>query len=157
MKHSNLHFFLIFSLLLVLFSSSCQKEEQHPVPNVYINFIINLQDDPEFYHLRFQGTSVVITSSTIGTLSLGFNDNGIIIYNAGDGEFYAFDRTCPHDLPESIAVESDGNNLATCPQCGSIYVFPSMGAPTLDSPAKWPLKTYHAFYNPNTGDLKISN
>ena len=157
MKHSNLHFFLIFSLLLSLFSSSCEKEEQHPVPDVYVNFIINLQDDPEFYSLRFQGASVTITRSTIGALSVGYNDNGIIIYNAGDGEFYAFDRTCPHDMPESIAVESDGNNLAICPQCGSKYVFPSMGAPSLDSPAKWPLKTYHAFYNPNTGDLKISN
>jgi len=158
MKHSNLHFFLIFSLLLVLISSSCKKEERHPIPNVYVNFTINLQSDPEFFRLRAQGTSIIITSSTLGIFNLGYNNNGVIVYNAGDGEFNAFDRTCPHDLPESIIIETDNlSGFATCPQCGSVYVFPSGGQPTLDSPARWPLKTYHAFYNPNTGDLIISN
>ncbi len=144
--------------MLLLISSSCKKEEHHPIPDVYVNFMINLNTDPEFFHLRAQGTSAVITSSTIGAFNLGYDNNGIIIFNAGDGEFYAFDRTCPYDIPESIIVETDGlSGLATCPHCGSVYVFPSLGVPTLDSPAKWPLKKYNAFYNPNTGDLIVSN
>ena len=158
MRNSKLHLFLVFSLVFTLISTSCEKEERHPIPDVYVNFMINLKTDPEFFILRAQGTSVVINSSTIGLLSLGFDDNGVIIYNAGDGEFYAFDRTCPYDIPESIAVETDGlNGLATCPQCGSVYVLPSIGIPTIDSPSRWPLKKYNAFYNPNTGKLIVSN
>jgi len=157
MKYSKLRIFLISTLVLCSFLG-CRKEEQHPIPDVYVNILINIQTDPEYYFLQAQGSSVVINSSAIGTISLGYNDNGIIIYNAGNEEFYAFDRTCPHDIPESIIVETDGiSGFATCPQCGSVYVFPSMGLPTLDSPSRWPLKTYNAFYNPNTGDLIVTN
>ena len=62
---------------------------------------------------------------------------------------------CPDN--KNIAVEISGDNLATCPSCGSVYVLSSIGAPTLDSPAKWPLKKYQAIYNPNNGELIISN
>jgi nitrite reductase/ring-hydroxylating ferredoxin subunit len=155
--NSKLRIFLILCLLIYV-NSECKKEEQHPIPDVYVNFLINIQTDPEYFFLLTQGNSIVINSSEIGALSLGYNNNGIIIYNSGDGEFYAFDRTCPHDIPESIVVETDGiSGFATCPQCGSVYVFPSMGLPTVDSPSRWPLKKYNAFYNPNTGDLLVTN
>lgn len=159
MKNSNLHLFLVISLLLLLISSNCEREEKHPIPDVYVHFIINLQTDPEFFRLRSQGASAIITSTDIGVFNLGYDNNGIIVYNAGDGEFYAFDRTCPYDIPESIAVETEDalSAFATCPRCGSVYVFPSLGVPTIDSPSKWPLKKYNAIYNPNTGDLRVSN
>jgi hypothetical protein len=157
MRKSKIHFFTIPLLFLVLFSS-CRREDEHPIPNVYINFTINPLYDPEFYFLQTQGSSVVVKSYTIGALSLGYNDNGVIIYNSGFYEFLAFDCTCPYDLPVNVAVEiSEIDGVATCPVCGSQYVFPSMGVPTMDSPAKWPLKEYNTFYNPNTGDLVISN
>ncbi len=115
-------------------------------------------DDPEFYFLQTQGSSAIIESFTIGALSLGYNNNGVIIYNEGFNEFVAFDCTCPFDLPSNVSVElSEIDGVATCPVCSSQYVFQSMGVPTLDSPAKWPLKEYNTFYNPNTGDLIISN
>jgi len=158
MKQSNLHFFPIISFFLIIISASCKPEEQHPVPDVYVNFSINLSDDPEFYILRSQGTSVIITSSTIGAYSLGYDDNGIIIYNAGSEEFYAFDRTCPFDLPESVAIEIDGSGtFGTCPRCSSIYIFSGMGLPGTGSSSNWPLKSYTTSYNPNTGDLFVSN
>jgi hypothetical protein len=145
-------------LLLIFFSSSCKREEPHPIPDVYVNFSINLFDNPEFYYLREQGSTAVIYSSTIGVLGLGYNNNGVIIYNNGDGEFFSFDCTCPYDIPSNVAVDAtDQSGIATCPVCGSRYVFPSMGAPTTDSPSHWPLKEYNAFYNPNTGNLVISN
>ena len=157
MRSSKIHFFTIPILFLVFFSS-CKKEEENPVPYVYVNFTINLMNDPEFFFLQTQGSTAVIKSSTIGAISLGYNDNGVIIYNEGFYQFLAFDCTCPYDLPSNVAVKaSEFDGVATCPVCGSKYVFSSSGVPTLDSPAKWPLKEYKAFYNPNTGDLVISN
>jgi hypothetical protein len=158
MRNSKIILFLIYTSWIVLISSSCEEERQHPVPDVYVNFVINLSSDPEFLFLRTQGASAIITSSTIGALSLGYLNNGIIIYNAGDGEFMAFDRTCPYDLPESFVVETETySGMATCPNCGSIFVFPSMGAPTTDSPSNWALKQYAVMYNPNTFELLVSN
>jgi hypothetical protein len=116
-----IHFFTVFILVILNFSS-CKREDQHPVPDVYVNFTINLMDDPEFFQLRTQGNAVIIKSSTIGTLSLGYNNNGVLIYNNGDGEFYAFDCTCPYDLPVNVAVElSNISGIAVCPVCASQY------------------------------------
>jgi hypothetical protein len=158
MRHSKIHFFTVFILLPVFFSLSCKPEQQHPIPDVYVNFVLNLEDSPDFYFLRTQGSTAVVYSYTIGVLSLGFNNNGIIIYNNGDNEYFAFDCTCPYDLPENVAVDvSDQNGIATCPVCGSQYVLPSMSAPTTDSPSQWPLKEYNAYYNPNTTDLIVTN
>jgi hypothetical protein len=159
MRYSKIHFFTIFIVLPVIFYSSCKPEQQHPIPEVYVNFTINLEDSPDFYFLLTPSSAAIVYSYDIGgAISLGFNNNGIIIYNNGDGEFYAFDCTCPHDLPENAAVDvSAQNGMATCPRCGSQYVFPSMGAPTTDGPSHWPLKEYNAYYNPNTTDLLVTN
>lgn len=158
MKYSKLILFLIYSIWAGLISSSCEQPREHPIPDVYVSFSIDLYNDPEFFRLNTQGASAVITSSTLGALSLGYLNNGIIIYNAGDGEFLAYDRTCPHDLPESVALEVEAYSVfATCPVCGSEYVFTSMGAPSYGSPSNWALKSYQAVFNPNTGILMVSN
>ncbi len=156
MRSSNLLYFSIICTVFLFFSSSCERYEQHPIPSVYVNFTINILYDPEFMRLQAQDNSMVITNNMLGILALGYNNNGVIVYNAGD-KFYAFDRTCPYDYPENVVVESNGSNMATCPVCGSVFVFPSMGAPTTDGPATFPLKEYKAYYNPNTGDLNVFN
>lgn len=158
MRYSKLMLFLVYSIWIALISSSCEEERQHPIPDVYVNFSINLFNDPEFFRLRNQGATVVVTNTTLGALNLGYLNNGIIIHNGGDDEFFAYDRTCPYDLPEGIAIETEPySSIGTCPKCGSMYVFLSMGAPTTDSPSPWPLKRYSTVYNPNTGELFISN
>ncbi len=157
MRNSKIHFFTIPLFFIYIFSS-CGNNDDHPIPDINVDFSINLVYDPEFFYLQTQGSAGIIHSSDIGYLSLGYNDNGIIIYNAGFNEFYAFDCTCPYDLPDNVAVElSEINGIAVCPVCSSQYVFPSMGVPTLNSPARWALKEYKAYYNPNTGDLFVSN
>lgn len=139
-------------------SSSCEKQQQHPVPSAYANFSINILTDPEFIRLNVPGNSMEILNYMVGAFTLGYDNNGVIVYNAGDGEFHAFDRTCPYDMPLSIAVETDGTSLyVTCPECGTEYVLPSMGNPTLDGPGIWPLREYKAFFNENTGILNVYN
>lgn len=158
MRQSKIHIFLLTFMLFVCLSSSCEKQQQHPVPSSYVNFTINLQTDSEFIRLTAPGNSMEISYQMVNTFTLGFDNNGVIVYNAGDGEFYAFDRTCPYDMPNSVAVETDGTGvLATCPVCGTEYVFPSMGTPTFDGPGTWPLREYKVYYNQNNGVLSVYN
>ena len=158
MRYSKLHFFVVLPILIFLIWISCKPEERHPIPEVYVNFTINILSDPEFYSLRTPGNSAVITNSTLGYLSLGYSNSGVIVYNAGDGEFFAFDRTCPHDIPKIVVVQIEPAGIyAECPECGSMFVLPSMGYPSIGSPSKWPLKEYSAIYNPNTGEIYITN
>jgi hypothetical protein len=106
------------------------------------------------------GNSMEITNHPNGNPTIGYDNNGIIVYNNGDEyeTYYAFDRTCPNDLPESVAVSLDDSKAtATCPKCGSVFVLPSEGLPSSGSVSKHALKKYRTYFNPNTGELIISN
>jgi len=158
MVFSKIHIFLFLSLATSLICAGCKKEERHPVPDVQVYFHINLQSDPEFFQLLTSGSSMVITSTMLGVSYIGYNNNGVIVYCGGDGEYLAYDRTCPYDMPKSIQVTTDGSSgVAVCPSCNSTYVFASRGAPTTNSSAHWPLKEYRTSFNPNTGDLVVSH
>jgi hypothetical protein len=144
-------------IVLASLSLSCEKAIQQPIPNVYVSFTINILSDPEFIMLQAQGNSIIITNNTIGAQTLGYNNNGVIIYNAGGDSFFAFDCSCPFDYPNNFKVTTDGDGVAFCPKCKSQYVLQSSGIPTTAGPATVPLKEYKATYNPNTGDLSVYN
>ena len=150
MKHSNVHFFYLSCIFLFLNSSSCVKDKENIFPYVFVNFTININTDPEFIRLQAQNNYLLILYHTIGYTSLGYGNNGIIVYNAAGGNFYAFDATCPYDLPETIGV-------VECPKCHSRYVLSGTGMPTIKGPASYPLHEYRAYCNPTTGDLNVRN
>ena len=158
MIYSKIHIFLLTSVILTFLYSSCEKQQQHPVPSGLANFTINIETDPEFFLLNAIGHSMEISNTMVNTFNLGFDNNGVIVYNAGDAEFYVFDRTCPYDMPKSIAVETNTTSgIATCPECGTEYILPSMGSPTFEGPGTWPLREYKAYFNINTGELQVYN
>jgi hypothetical protein len=135
-----------FFLFIILFTAtSCNGKYNDVIPDVYVDFFIDLVYDPLFYDLTAAGNSVVITSSTNnwGTRSAGYDGNGIIVYYSGD-DYYAYDRTCPYCYKlggQSVAVEIDGI-YAVCPECGTNYALPSYGTPT-SGPGEYMLKNYH--------------
>jgi Rieske Fe-S protein len=158
MKHSNVHFFCLICILLLSISSSCDKNKANNFPYVYVNFNINIETDPEFIGLQAQGNSQIIYYYTLGLTSLGLGNKGIIVYNAAGGDFYAFDATCPFDLPETYGVEiTKTDGVFECPKCHSRYVLSGEGMPTVKGPAVYPLHQYQSYFNPNTGDLNVRN
>ncbi len=157
MKHSNLQLFYLTCIVLTFLSSSCEKSKIQPIPNVYVSFSINIQTDPQFIMLQAQGNSMVIQYYDIGEISLGYNNNGIIVYNAGGEQFYAYDCTCPYDYPNSIKIKTDGDGIATCPQCKSVFLLQGNGQPSTNSVSTYSLKEYRTSYNPNTGELYVYN
>jgi Rieske Fe-S protein len=158
MKHSNVHFFYLICIFLFLNSSSCVKDKENIFPYVYVNFTINLYSDPEFIKLLAQGNSQQIFYYTLGITSLGYGNNGIIVYNVDGDNFYAFDATCPYDLPEIVGVKSTTTEgIYECPKCHSRYVLSGIGMPTVQGPATYPLHDYKAYYYPSSADLNIRN
>ena len=148
MKHSNVHFFCLGCIFLFLNSLSCVKDKQNIFPYVYVNFTIYINTDPEFIRLQAQGNYQQIFYNTIGYTSLGYGNNGIIVYNAAGGSFYAFDATCPYDLPEiNGVIPTTTEGVVECPKCHSRYVLSGSGMPTTKGPASYPLHEYNAFYN----------
>lgn len=148
---SKLSIFLVLIFLLGI-SYSCKKPRGDVIPYVYVNFTLDLLD-PEFLPLAAPANYVLVDANTnlIGIYGAGYDGNGIIVYRASMDEFYAFDRTCPHDYAisnTSIAVDTIyGEFYVKCPLCESEYVLPSFGNPTKDGPSKYPLKNYRTTFD----------
>ena len=143
---SNLKIFFIITAI-VLLSMSCNKEKNDVIPDVFTDFYIDLVSDPYFFDLALSpGNSTAISSATNnwGPKAAGYDGNGIIVYNASNDFFFAYDRTCPNCFVVnslSIAVNIDGIE-AVCPQCSTHYLLPSYGTPTAAGPSQYPLKNY---------------
>jgi nitrite reductase/ring-hydroxylating ferredoxin subunit len=145
---SNLRFFFL-SLLLLFAQTACEKNKNDVIPDVYVNFYLDL-NDPEFFDLNAVANHFIVTSLTnnIGSNAAGFSGNGIIVYHSMPGEYLAYDRTCPHDYVnggESVKVNIDGI-YAVCPECETNYALPSGGTPS-SGPGKYPLKNYRTSFD----------
>ncbi len=117
----------IFLIILFLFLS-CDKEENQ-FPEIPVGFTINLD---QYNDLQFPGNSIYLPGAGYG---------GIIICCHIEGEYYAFDAACPHEISQQCTLEADGLT-ATCPCCESTFTLFYSGTP-IDGPAKVPLKQYN--------------
>jgi nitrite reductase/ring-hydroxylating ferredoxin subunit len=129
--------------------SLCKKNKNDVIPDVYVSFIIDL-NDPLFFGLNSIGNSAIVTKETNnwGPGASGYDDNGIIVYNSLQDEFNAYDRTCPHDYAVnglSIKVIIDGFN-AICPRCSTNYALYGLGTP-ISGPGRYPLKNYKTSFD----------
>lgn len=144
MSLSKIRFFL-FTLSVVLILTGCNKKND-VIPDTYVNFTLNL-NDPEFNSLMSFGGSVVVNSHTNnwGSGAAGYNGNGIIICTGVD-EFFAYDRTCPHDyavnsISVQVKIDPSNSTIAICPKCGSKFGLTVSGTP-VEGVSRYPLKNY---------------
>lgn len=138
---SKIKLFLIILILAITFGSCSKKNDV--IPDVYVDFTLDLFD-PEFVGLNAIGSDTVnARTNNWGSGAAGFNGNGIIVYNGGDGYFYAYDRTCPHDYEInnlSVKVKADFT-IAVCPKCSTTYSLSANGTPA-SGIGRYPLKNY---------------
>jgi nitrite reductase/ring-hydroxylating ferredoxin subunit len=143
---SKIRFFLIALTFSVILGSCSKKNDV--IPDVYVDFTLDLFD-PEFVSLNAIGSDTVnAQTNNWGRSAAGFDGNGIIVYNGGDGQFYAYDRTCPHDYEVnslSIKVKIDFT-MAVCPKCGTTYALSASGTPS-SGVGRYPLKNYRTSFD----------
>ncbi|MFP4556724.1 MAG: hypothetical protein ACLFNU_07625 [Bacteroidales bacterium] len=135
MKLSKAILLLIFGLSFFVFS--CTEEEPTIVPDVYVNFSINL-DLPQYNSLKSIQNSIIERNR-------GYDDNGVIVYRYSHEDFLAFDATCPQHITKSVAVvldEEGTSGTATCPHCETTYSFFNFG----QADSGHPLKRYQATF-----------
>lgn len=145
---SKIKIFLFTIYLLVAFWS-CERKKNDVIPDVHVNFTIDILDYPSLSTL-FGSAAVDASDLRIPDRRFagGFNGNGIIIFN-GAGGYVAYDRTCPHDYVSGnpdVRVNIDFTN-AICPKCSTYYELSALfGAPT-SGPGKYPLKNYRLTFD----------
>jgi nitrite reductase/ring-hydroxylating ferredoxin subunit len=133
--------FIIFCFL-ILTPLSCDKIQDTPVPNVPVDFVINLNIVNE---LTVSGNSVFFPQ---------FGYGGVIVCCELPGSYYAFDATCTHEISRSCIVQNEGM-IAECPCCGSQFVLLGSAYPS-KGPATLPLKQYHVSIV-NSFEIRVYN
>jgi hypothetical protein len=141
---SKIKYFFI-SCALFLLPSSCENNKNDVIPDVYVDFTMDITNDILFRDLSSIGNSVFISylTNNWGYRSAGFDSSGIIVYRSLPEEFNAYDRTCPYDYVvngKSVRVNVDFTQ-AVCPVCSTYYALSSYGTPT-SGPGRYPLKNY---------------
>jgi Rieske Fe-S protein len=129
-------------LILAALATSCDRERQIPIPFVYVNYTVYL-NNPSNNHLRVPGSWLILPDE--GNL-------GIILYRRTLGEaddFVALDLTCSNEPLGTckVAIDSSGFYLV-CPCCGS--EFSIWDGYVTKGPARWPLKEYTTALGANT-------
>lgn len=151
MRFSKLIYFSLILPLSLTLGGGCEKTYDDVIPTVTVDFTINIDTDPDYISLQAVASSLLITQHPQGESSIGYDDNGVIVYHSEyRSVFYAFDATCPNCMPSSVALEVDGS-VAVCPVCESKFMLPGEGVPTTGSESKYSLKEYNSrFYSDGT-------
>jgi len=152
-RASQLTFIKMRNILLIiactlLFLFGCKKDK-HPVPNRRFNVTIDLML-PDYHVNPF-----IITRSSLGEM---VGVSGVIVYRGGDGNYYAFERYCPHDQDFSCVVSPDPEaTVASCSCCGSRFLIASPDGDVLEGPSKYFLKRYNTSVSSSGTYLTIYN
>lgn len=146
---SKIRFFL-YPIIFAITLTSCNKKND-VIPDVYVDFTLSL-NDPQFVNLIAMSASDTVDASTNnwGYRAAGFNGNGIIIY-CGVDEYFAYDRTCPHDyavneISVKVKISSSNSIYAVCPKCGTTYALSAGGTPA-SGIGRYPLKNYKTSFD----------
>ncbi len=135
-------FFIHLTIITLLIS--CERNKNDVIPDVYIDFTIDILDYPALESLT---GSVIVDANDMRIADRkyagGFNGNGIIIYRSLPEEFNAYDRTCPHDYAVNNLSKKVNIDFieAICPDCSTHYALSSFGTPS-SGPGQYPLKNY---------------
>ncbi|MBN1250635.1 MAG: hypothetical protein JXR51_11565 [Bacteroidales bacterium] len=138
----------LFFLIILIFSSFLHCENDNPVPEVYVDYTIDLYN-PLYQALQTVAVAVFIPNA---------GNKGIIVIKVDINKYSAFDATCTYDPKHEWGrVEIDANGIyATDNVCGSQFSL-MMNGSVNKAPATYPLKEYAVDYNQNLGTLHIHN
>jgi nitrite reductase/ring-hydroxylating ferredoxin subunit len=148
-SYSKIRYFFI-SVTLLIIPVSCEKNKNDVIPDVYVDFTMDISYDIIFKDLASFGNYVYIDylTNNWGRYSAGYDSSGIIVYRYSENEFNAYDRTCPFDYVtngRSVRINVDFTE-AICPVCSTHYALAAYGSP-VSGPGRYPLKNYRTSFD----------
>jgi len=128
--------FSCFLVSMLFFFTNCNKDPENPVPSVYVDFVLYL-NQPSNTNLNAVGGWIYTTGGS----------RGIIVYRLSMDTFMAYDRNCTYNPDQAsavVSVESSGL-FASDTSCGSKFVL--IDGSVNHGPATVNLRQYHADYD----------
>lgn len=100
-----------YILVLILVTLSCEKDRQTSNNNPYLpnySFEVTLNMSfPQYATLAFPSTAVYVNSAGAGI-------RGVIVFNAGSGNYLAYDAACPNQALSDCSTMTINGIKAKC-------------------------------------------
>ncbi len=139
------HTCLILFLVMV-FTTACDREYPHPVPDVVVSFDFNVLH----HNLSNPGFSAQFHKEISGGIG------GVFVYRHSMDEFKAFDRACPSNPHVCVLhINTDNMLLASSECCNSTFLL--IDGSVVEGSSEFPLKQYRASFDPATNRVRVSN
>ncbi|NTW32886.1 MAG: hypothetical protein HGB12_09710 [Bacteroidetes bacterium] len=127
---------VILLFILIILNPGCKKDKNE-IPNVYVNFYINIASSTQYIELNNIGGYCYLTGGV----------RGIIVYRRSVDEFMAYERNCPYQPSNSCAIVNIDNSaviaIDTC--CGSKFLI--FDGSIVNGPATIQLKQYQTSFD----------
>lgn len=132
------------ALILLLAISACGKQG-NVVPNVAVNFQLQL-NDPKYSPLRSVGSAVAVDGRGVAGVIVAYTVNGYV----------AYDRCSAYEPEKRCAVTIDDNKLLVTDPCSGAKWLLQDGTPN-KAPAVRSLKPYNVYIDASRNYLTVSN
>ena len=131
--------YYLLCFLLPLFLVSCNDNVISSIPDYPVYLDLSLTTTYPTFRNSFN-QYLVFKKAVLVTDRIGYG--GILVYSGFDGNYYAFDLSCPYEAKQNILVVPNGIGQAICQGCGSVFdISYGIGNP-ISGKAKQALKRY---------------
>ncbi len=110
--------YCLLALLINLSITSCNDNYISSIPDFPVNLVLNLTTTYPTFKNSYN-KSMIFTKPITAVDRVGFG--GILVYTGFDGEYYAFDMSCPYEHQTNVRVYPNGLGQAVCEGCGSVF------------------------------------
>lgn len=110
--------FVLGSLLINLALVSCNDTYVSSIPDFPVWLQLNLTSTYPTFRNSYN-KFLTFEKPIIETDRVGYG--GILVYTGFDGQYYAFDMSCPYEHKAKIKVHPNDIGQAICDSCKSVY------------------------------------
>jgi nitrite reductase/ring-hydroxylating ferredoxin subunit len=135
--------YYLFVGLLALQFASCDDTYKSSIPDYPVHLELNLAAEYSTFRNSTNKSFTFIRGITPGIPETNYTGfGGILVYSGFDGQYYAFDMSCPYEAKQNIRVHPNDIGQAICDSCKTVFnIGYGIGDPA-SGPAKETLRRY---------------
>lgn len=135
-------FFSVLTIISSFFITSCEREEENPIPNLSVNIRTPYSD---FMQLRNAGSHIEYKYGNFYAAGTALGYGGVLIFRDYDNKLHAADLACPVEADKSVIVRVE-MPYAICPNCNSKYDLTFGFCSPVSGPSKHNLRIYQSVF-----------
>lgn len=130
------------TVMIALQLVSCDDSYRSAIPDYPVQLDLNLTTTYPTFKNTYNKT-LIFETKRYQTDYLGYG--GILVYIGFDGNYYAFDMSCPYEVKPGTKVRPNDKGQAICDSCKTVFDISYGIANPISGPAKQTLRRYKAF------------